>query len=847
MRGTFLNGSLGLLLTLAALQPVWGQSKEGYAGAEACAKCHAGIYHEWQQSSHSKMMQPATEESVKGDFAQRGKVVLRGTMYVLQYRDHRYYIAEPDLTGKLWEHRIEYTLGDRRFQEYLTTLPDGRIVVLPPAWDITRKKWELNLDIGNPEEGSGDPIQVWNKTCYSCHVSQGQKNFDIEKLQYHTTWGGLGVDCESCHGPGKEHIARARDVKVLDASTRAGIRGAIVNPARLDAGSSTMICAQCHSLRDIYADNFRAGANYYDYFTPVMQYRLPNSEDAAYWPDGRPRQLANEVFGLWESQCFLKGGATCSTCHSHPHDSDVARNPRLRPANSNALCAGCHGTIAANVSSHTHHAAKSTGSLCVECHMPAVVVSLKTRMRDHSMSIPVPENTIGHGIPNACNVCHQDKDAAWALRQMNAWYGDKSRQKFIRRADAFTEARQGDPAAISALEEILSDSSGVPLIRANAAGYLGNFSNDPSAYKALLHSFNDAAPLVRETAATAIRPAAAQREEVATQLVGLLKDPIRTVRINAAIAMVAMGVRPFPGEDGERYERAKALYHARAELDSDDPQQQLADGKFSFLSGDMAGAVSAFRAALKLDPSLPAQYYLARSLAEEGDNQSAREILNAIPRDDQQYAAAQRLLAEIEAKEPGHVETPNGGSTEQSGGDAQAQFLNGQVLYQSEAYGAALKDIEEALQAAPKADWATKALIYRAICLEKLGRTSEAEEAMRALAGEPEAQQSVDLQLAFVELLYETGRAEEALKHVDGVIGDSATAPRAYFWRAKVLLQLQRVGEAASAGEEAIRLLPQFPEAHNLLLKIYQMQGRAKEAKQQAEWLRDYQRQKDSH
>ncbi len=793
------------------------------------------------------MMQPATEESVKGDFAQRGKVVLRGTTYVLQYRDHRYYIAESDLTGKLWEHRIEYTLGERRFQEYLTTLPDGRIIVLPPAWDVIRKKWELNLDIGNPEEGSADPIQVWNKSCYSCHVSQGQKNFDIEKLQYHTTWLDFGIDCESCHGPGKEHIARAKNAKVLDATTLARVRGAIVNPARLDAGSSTMICAQCHSLRDIYADNFRPGGNYYDYFTPVMQYRLPNAEDSAYWPDGRPRQLANEGFGLWLSQCFLKGGATCTTCHSHPHDPDIERSPRTRPANSNALCAGCHGTIAANVSSHTHHAAKSPGSFCVECHMPAVVVSLKTRMRDHSMSIPVPENTIRHGIPNACNLCHRDKDAEWTLRQMNAWYGEKSRQKFIRRADALTQGQQGDPAAIPALEEILSDSSGGPLIRANAAGYLGNFSNDPSAYDALLHSFNDSEPLVRSTAATVIRPAAAQREEVATQLVGLLKDPIRTVRMSAGIAMVAMGVRPFPGEDGERYEQAKALYHARAELDSDDPQQQLAAGKFSFLSGDMAGAVAAFRATLKLDPAIHAQYYLARALAEQGDSESARQILNAIPRDDPQYAAAQRLLAEIAAKEPGHGETANGGSADQSGGDAQAEFLNGQVLYQSEAYGAALKDIEEALQAAPKADWASKAQIYRAICLEKLGRTSEAEEAMRALAGEPEAQQNVDLQLAFVELLYETGRGEEALKRVDGVIGTSATAPRAYYWRAKVLLQLQRISEAASAGEEAIRLLPQFPEAHNLLLKIYQMQGRAKEAKQQAEWLRDYQRQKDSH
>ena len=43
--------------------------------------------------------------------------------------------------------------------------------------------------------------------------------------------------------------------------------------------------------------------------------------------------------------------------------------------------------------------------------MPRTVLSIKAEIRDHSMSIPVPENTIHHGIPNACNVCHQDRDA----------------------------------------------------------------------------------------------------------------------------------------------------------------------------------------------------------------------------------------------------------------------------------------------------------------------------------------------------------------------------------------------------------------------------------------------------
>ena len=52
--------------------------------------------------------------------------------------------------------------------------------------------------------------------------------------------------------------------------------------------------------------------------------------------------------------------------------------------------------------------------------MPRTVQSIKAEIRDHSMSVPVPENTIRHGIPNACNLCHKDQDARWSLEKMNA-------------------------------------------------------------------------------------------------------------------------------------------------------------------------------------------------------------------------------------------------------------------------------------------------------------------------------------------------------------------------------------------------------------------------------------------
>ena len=148
-------------------------------------------------------MQAATNQSVKGDFAQ-SKIVLRGATYLLQFRDKNYYITESDLTGKPWEHRMEYTLGERRFQHYLVTLPDGRIVVMPPTWDITSEEVGVRSWLSTIRKRvPGDPILVWNKTCYSCHVSQGQKNFDLEKSSYHTTWRDLGDQLRKLPRPGK--------------------------------------------------------------------------------------------------------------------------------------------------------------------------------------------------------------------------------------------------------------------------------------------------------------------------------------------------------------------------------------------------------------------------------------------------------------------------------------------------------------------------------------------------------------------------------------------------------------------------------------------------------------------
>jgi hypothetical protein len=114
-----------------------------------------------------------------------------------------------------------------------------------------------------------------------------------------------------------------------------------------------MVCAQCHSFRDIYVDNFAAGDDYYDHFLPVLEYNLPDTADPAYWPDNRPRRFSMDAFGLWESECYLKGKATCVDCHVQAHAPDIDRNPQLRPE-ANAMCTRCHESIGKSVAAHMH-------------------------------------------------------------------------------------------------------------------------------------------------------------------------------------------------------------------------------------------------------------------------------------------------------------------------------------------------------------------------------------------------------------------------------------------------------------------------------------------------------------
>ena len=100
-----------------------------------------------------------------------------------------------------------------------------------------------------------------------------------------------------------------------------------------------------------------------------------------------------------------------------------ARSGQLRPKmDTDEACLQCHKAIGPNISAHTHHDATSSGSRCYNCHMPNNTFGLLHAMRGHQVSWPTVQESIEHGRPNACNLCHLNQTLAWTGEKLHAWY-----------------------------------------------------------------------------------------------------------------------------------------------------------------------------------------------------------------------------------------------------------------------------------------------------------------------------------------------------------------------------------------------------------------------------------------
>ena len=125
--------------------------------------------------------------------------------------------------------------------------------------------------------------------------------------------------------------------------------------------------------------------------TPVPPPGEPDTFRQRFWSDGTARLTAYEYVGVTQSPCFRGGTFSCTSCHTM-HAGNAAG--QLAPDRlGDRACTQCHAAIARDVGAHTHHAPASSGSRCVECHMPRIVYGVLDIHRSHGSRCPMSRAT----------------------------------------------------------------------------------------------------------------------------------------------------------------------------------------------------------------------------------------------------------------------------------------------------------------------------------------------------------------------------------------------------------------------------------------------------------------------
>jgi len=350
---------LQLVLALTLIVGVnAGLLAQTFVGSDACSSCHSTKYNDWVDSGHPYKFniiennQPPTYPPFVTNFEDTWITSLGdGTQ------------TWDDIAGVIggfgWKARF---VGQ-----------DGHVVgTAGSAYSTGVGHNQFNFydgeDHGWVDYHPGDE-KIYNYSCFKCHTTGGDTTGTwlpgVDGLGFFNE-GGIG--CESCHGPGSDHIAAPSSSnidKVYEFAHQDNELGGlsidgVVQTPDPNGNDVNFLCGTCHNRS--YTDPINASGGFIKH---------------------------HEQWDELTHTSHFGSEMSCVTCHD-PHKRTVWDGDGVIMA-----CASCHNDQVAT----TNHSSAAT---CVDCHMPYAAKSGTTRgqsgykgdVRSHLFKITVDDQSM---------------------------------------------------------------------------------------------------------------------------------------------------------------------------------------------------------------------------------------------------------------------------------------------------------------------------------------------------------------------------------------------------------------------------------------------------------------------
>ncbi len=623
---------------------------DDFLGAQACAECHADEYAGWAGSTHGRAGGTPSPELVLAAFDGTPILFEDATVLPVIAPDGTYRFVV-DWNGSVDTLAVDGVVGGGHMvgggtQGFFTSFEDGTVRFIPFDWSRHEQTWFCNTR--HPERGEWRRITSemsitecadWpprrrlgqiegGANCDTCHGSQIRAVFDSAAGLYETSYSGLEINCESCHGPGRAHVELVANGGALtDANLGLEPLGT------LDEDGSLEVCFRCHATRLVIRQGDLPG----DPLLDNASLLLPLLTDRPFLPDNRVRTFAYQL-NHKGSGCYLDGAMTCVSCHEpHTQTYQDEYGRALEGRFDDGQCVGCHASKADRPEEHSFHERGSEGSLCVSCHMPflqhpAVGDDIRYARSDHTIPVPRPGLDERLGVTSACAGCHPETPPGELALQLRAWYGEVKPWRPLVQGIASAPST-ADPT--EAAELLLRPEDGFGMAQASALSqYMVRFLRPdmpklpPGARQELLASTRDADPDVSGLAMAALHLSRGNDPATRRALFSALEergDRAYRVRDRWSAALRYMG-------DAYRvrgaYEDAVVAYRRALEARPDEPRTAEGLGLALLAAGHGEASEEALRSSVGADSTRASAWVnLAQALAQQGRDADEAAVL----------------------------------------------------------------------------------------------------------------------------------------------------------------------------------------------------------------------------